>query len=84
MVTKQDICKKIEEINPTAGVCGVDLDVEFDERTDSWAVIMYQGQSKLKTFIQSDEVTKCLEGHSCDRLSMKVAHMRRVERPALF
>ncbi len=81
MVTKQELCKKIAEIVPNAGVCGIDLDVEYNERIESWAVIMHQGQSRIRTYIKADTITNCLEGKSCDPLGLKIARLRHIDSP---
>lgn len=76
MVTKQELCKKIEEIFPHAGICGVDFDVEFDEKTESWEMILHNGQGRIRTFIKTDVIRKCLERDSCDPLGIKISHVR--------
>lgn len=77
MVTKEELCKKIEEVIPSAGVCGVDFDVEFDDNVQAWAVDLHRGQHHLRTFIDTDEASNCLEGKSCIPLGMQVAQLKR-------
>lgn len=77
MVTKEQLCKKIEEVIPHVGVCGVDFDVEYDETVKAWAVDMHHGQHRLRTFIEIDEADNCLEGESCIPLGMQIAQLKR-------
>jgi hypothetical protein len=84
MVTKQELCKKIEEIFPHAGICGMDYDVEYDQNTQSWEMIVNNGSSRLRTFIKPEVVTNCLEGKSCDPLGMKISHIRPVTSPVTY
>lgn len=77
MVTKQELCKKIEEVFPNAGVCGVDIDVEYDETVKAWAVDMHHGHHHLRTFIEIEEADDCLGGKSCIPLGMQVAQLKR-------
>ncbi len=79
MVTKQELCKKIEEIFPHAGSCGIDFDIEYDEKTESWEMILDNGTRRLRTFIKEDMVKNCLEGKSCDPLGVKISHIRPVD-----
>jgi hypothetical protein len=77
MITKQELCKKIEEVIPNAGVCGVDIDVEYDEKVKAWAVDLHQGHRHLRTFIETDEADNCIEGNSCIPLGMQIAQLKR-------
>ena len=77
MGTKEQLCKKIEEVIPNAGVCGVDFDVEFDENAQAWAVDLHHGQHHLRTFIETEEASSCVEGKLCIPLGMQVAELKR-------
>lgn len=76
MITKQELCKKIEEVFPKAGICGIDFDVEFDEDNKAWAVDLHHGEKHLKTFIELEEADSCLEGHSCIPLAVQIAQLK--------
>jgi hypothetical protein len=77
MVSKQELCKKIEDVFPDAGVCGVDIDVEYDETAKAWAVEMHHGHHHLRTFIETEEADSCLAGKLCIPLGMQVAQLKR-------
>ncbi len=77
MVTKQELCKKIEDVFPHAGVCGVDFDVEYDENSKAWAVDLHHGHRHLRTFIETEEADSCLTGKSCIPLGMQIAQLKR-------
>ena len=77
MITKEDLCNKIEEVIPQAGACGIDYDVEFDEKNKAWTVDLHHGSHHLKTFIDIDEADSCLEGKSCIPLGMQIAQLKR-------
>jgi hypothetical protein len=76
MVTKEELCKKIEDVFPKAGVCGVDYEVEYDQTVKAWAVDLHHGQHHLRTFIETDEAASCLEGKSCLPLGMQIAQLK--------
>ena len=77
MATKEELCKKIEQVFPQAGVCGVDIDVEYDEKVKAWTVDLHQGHRRLRTFIETDEASNCIEGDSCIPLGMQIAQLKR-------
>ncbi len=77
MVTRQELCEKIEEVFPNAGACGIDFDVEYDEKVQAWAVDLHHGQHHLRTFIETDEADSCLAGKSCIPLGMQIGQLKR-------
>ena len=77
MITKQELCKKIEEVFPNIGACGVDINVEYDEEAKAWAVDLHHENHRLRTFIEADEVESCLEGNTCIPLGMQIAQLKR-------
>ncbi len=76
MVTKKELCKKIEEVFPDAGVCGIDFDVEFDAKNNAWSVDLHHGSQHLKTFIETYEASECMEGKLCIPLGMQIAQLK--------
>jgi hypothetical protein len=77
MDTRAALCKKIEEVIPNAGACGVDFDVEFDDNVQAWAMDLHHGKHRLRTFIDTNEASSCLKGDSCIPLGMQVAQLKR-------
>ncbi len=77
MVTKEQLCKKIETVYPQAGACGIDFDVEFNEKNNAWEVDLHHGEHHLKTFIEVDEAENCVEGKACIPLAMQIAQLKR-------
>jgi hypothetical protein len=83
MVTKEELCQKIQDVYPKAGVCGVDFEVEYDETAQAWAVDLHQGFHHLRTFIETDEANQCLSGKMCIPLGLQVAQLKHnFDRPA--
>jgi len=47
MITKEALCKKIEEVFPKVGACDIDFDVEFDDKVQAWTVDLHHGGSSF-------------------------------------
>ncbi|KAB2890224.1 MAG: hypothetical protein F9K32_09620 [Desulfobulbaceae bacterium] len=77
MTTREELCRKIEEVFPKAGACGIDFDVEYDENVSAWAVDLHRGEHHLRTFIETEEADSCLEGEKCIPLGMQIAQLKR-------
>jgi hypothetical protein len=76
MITKTELCNKIQDVYPEAGVCGVDFDVDYDHSANAWVVDLHQGSHHLKTFIETDDASNCLEGKKCLPLGLKIAQLK--------
>lgn len=76
MVTKQELCRKIQELRPDMGVCGRDFDVEFDKKAKAWAVDFHQGRQHLRTFVEFDEADSCLGEDRCLPLALQIAQLK--------
>ena len=76
MASKEDICRKIEEIIPEAGKCGIDFKVEFDKSNHCWAVDFQESGHHLKTFFEEFEAEDCLGKEKCISLGLQVGQLK--------
>ena len=76
MVSKDDLCRKIEKSFPGMGTCGVDFDIDFDERSKAWSVEFHRGRQHLQFLVGTGEAAlpSWEEGNS---LPMKKARLLR-------
>lgn len=77
MASKEDICRKIEEIIPEAGRCGRDFRVEYDQENHAWYVDLQQGRFHLGTFIEDTEARSCLDKEKCISLGLQIGQLKR-------
>lgn len=76
MMNKTELCKKIIEIYPDIGECGIDVTVDFDEASQRWTVDLKKGSRQLKTFLEKEDAKLCMEGKQCVSLGIEVAQLR--------
>jgi hypothetical protein len=76
MHDKKELCEKIRSIYPDIGECGIDLDVEYDEAKKAWVVDLKKGNQELKTHLELQEVSDCMEGKKCVSLGLQIAQLR--------
>lgn len=76
MVSKKELCERIEGIHPDIGECGVDFDVNFDKEAKAWAVDFHQGRQHLRTFIEDNEADSCLSEERCLSLALQIGQLR--------
>lgn len=74
---KDAICRKIENILPEAGTCGLDYTVEYDDKRGAWTVDLKRGDQHLRTFVEDIEAEDCLEKERCIPLGLQVGQLKR-------
>ena len=77
MYTKEELCKKITEIYPEIGECGIDIDVRFDEEKKAWVVDLKKGTHELEHYLDVPEADDCMEGNKCVPLGLEIAQLRK-------
>ena len=76
MQDKKELCGKIRSIYPDIGVCGIDVDVEYDEAKKAWIVDLKKGNQELKTHLELKEVDDCMEGKQCVSLGIQISQLK--------
>jgi hypothetical protein len=76
MINKEELCQKIVSLYPDIGVCGIDVNVEFDKTNNTWVVDLKQDKHRLKTYLEAGDAEFCMEGKQCVSLGIEIAQLR--------
>ena len=76
MIDKTTLCKKIRELYPDIGECGIDVKAEFDQTEKAWVVHLKKDNQKLKTYLEDGDAEKCMLGEVCVGLGIEIAQLR--------
>jgi len=76
MIDKAELCKKITEIYPDIGQCGIDVDVNFDAQQERWVVYLEKNDHNIKTFLEDGDAELCLMGRQCVSLGIEINQLR--------
>lgn len=76
MIDREELCKKIIEIYPDIGQCGIEVQVQYDEKQKRWVVDLHKNGHELKTYLEDGDAEKCLEGIQCVSLGIEIAQLR--------
>ncbi len=76
MIDKAELCKKITEIYPDIGRCGIDVDADFDQEQGRWVVHLEKNQHRVKTFLEDGDAELCLMGRQCVSLGIEINQLR--------
>ena len=76
MYTENELCEKITKLYPEIGVCGIDIDVTYDEQKKSWVVNLRKDSHSLNHFLDLMDADKCMEGKQCVSLGLEIAQLR--------
>lgn len=76
MIDKTQICQKIREIYPDIGICGIDIQVDYDAVQKRWVIDLKKDHQQLKTYLEPGDAEACIEGRQCIDLSIEIAQLR--------
>jgi hypothetical protein len=76
MIDKDELCKKIRDIYPDIGECGIEIAVAFDETNQRWVVDLKKGSRRMKTFLEEGDAEFCLQGQQCVSLGIEIGQLR--------
>jgi hypothetical protein len=77
MYSKDELCKKITDIYPEIGECGIDIDVSYDDEKKAWVVDLIKDFHKLKHYLDLPEADECMEGNKCVPLGLEIAQLKK-------
>ena len=77
MHNEVELCEKIIALYPDIGVCGINLDVAYDEEKKAWMVHLEKGSHSLNHFLEDLDADRCLEGKQCVALGLEIAQLRK-------
>ena len=76
MYNSIELCKKITDLYPDIGTCGIDIDVTKDEEQNSWVVHLRKDDHQLNHFLEYKEAELCMEGEQCVSLGLEIAQLK--------
>lgn len=77
MYDKEKLCKKITELYPDIGECGIDVNVSYDDEKKAWVVDLVKDNHELKHYLDLPEADSCMEGDKCVPLGLEIAQLRK-------
>ncbi len=75
MYDKNELCRKITELYPDIGVCGIDIDVDYDQGKNVWVVDLKKEDHELKHHLELTDAEPCMEGKQCVSLGLEIAQL---------
>lgn len=76
-IDREKLCKKIKEIYPDIGECGINVDAHYDEGKKAWVVHLERKGKTLDTYLEIPEVEACMLGKECVSLAIQVGELKR-------
>jgi hypothetical protein len=77
MYSEIDLCEKIRSLYPDIGTCGIDIDVVYNEKENSWVVHLEKESHSLDHFLTLLDADTCMEGKQCVSLGLEIAQLRK-------
>lgn len=77
MFTKDELCRKITELYPAIGKCGMDVDVSFNEQKNVWIVDLKKGGHELIHHLEIPDADACMKGRQCVSLGLEIDQLQK-------
>ena len=77
MHSKKELCKKITDLYPEIGKCGINIDAEYNKEKKIWEIDMKKGTHKLKHHLEIPDADACMEGKQCVSLGLEIAQLKK-------
>ena len=77
MMSKEELCKKITELYPDIGACGLDLQVNYSKEKKVWVVDLKKDGHELQHYLEDPDAESCMEGKQCVSLGLEIAQLRK-------
>lgn len=77
MFNAEQLCKKITELYPEIGTCGVDIRVTRDKSKKTWVVHLNKDTHILNHFLELTDADRCMDGKVCLALGLDIAQLQR-------
>lgn len=77
MYSKEDLCKKITDLYPDIGECGIDITVEYDAEQKVWLIDLKKGSHELKHHLEIPEADSCMADNQCVSLGLEISQLKK-------
>ena len=57
-------------------LCGIDIDVMYDDDKKAYIVNLKKGQRKIKTHLETEDADTCMLGKQCLGLGIQIAQFK--------
>lgn len=76
MYDSKQVCDKIVSMYPDIGVCGVDINVDYQQDEKAFLVDLKKGNRNLKHYLEVPDADNCIEGKQCVSLGLEIAQLK--------
>ncbi len=76
-IDPEKLCKKIEQIYPDIGACGINVQVIWDEKAESWAVVLEKEGKRLLTHLEPEDIEACEKGEKCIAIGLQLGELKK-------
>ena len=77
MYDRKELCRKIIELYPDIGQCGIDVDVHYSRKKNAWIVDLQKGGHRLEHHLEKQDAKLCIDGKQCASLGLEIAQLKK-------
>ena len=77
MYDKEELCRKITELYPDIGECGINVDAAFDKQKNVWIIDLKKDEHELQHHLEIPDADDCMNDKQCVSLGLEIAQLRK-------
>jgi hypothetical protein len=77
MHDKEELCRKITELYPDIGECGINIDASFDKKNNVWVIDLKKDEYELQHHLEIPDADDCMNDKQCVSLGLEIAQLRK-------
>ena len=77
MYDKEELCRKITELYPDIGECGINVDARFDKENNVWIIDLRKDEHELQHHLEIPDAEDCMDNRQCVSLGLEIAQLRK-------
>lgn len=77
MHSNEELCKKISDLYPDIGECGIDITAKYNPEKKVWEIDLKKEPHELKHYLEIPDADACMEGKQCVALGLEIAQLKK-------
>jgi hypothetical protein len=77
MLDKEELCRKINEIYPDIGECGIGVDAHYSKAKKTWIIELKKDKHMLQHHLDKHDAEDCINGKQCVSLGLEIAQLKK-------
>ena len=76
MLTNKQVCDRLSAIYPDFGQCGENIDVDWDQENQAWAIDFGYDGYRIRHYLENEDAAVCIIDNRCVGMAIEFGQFR--------